>query len=68
MNLNYFLDFLQINFLMWPTKKIKIKKKPSQRHIGGFGELDGEGCIPEKNIFTEVKNTINSKRFKSLTI
>jgi len=38
MKLNYFLEFLKINFLMWPTKKMS-----SQRHIGEFGELDRGG-------------------------
>jgi len=42
MNLNYFLECSKINFLMRPIKKIFLKK-PSQRHIGGFGELDGGG-------------------------
>ena len=46
MNLNYFLEFLKINFLMWPTKKkLKLKKMSSQRHIGEFGELDRGGGI-----------------------
>jgi len=41
---------------MSPTKKIKIKKKKSsQRHICGIGELDvGEG-IPEFFFFTKVQ-------------
>jgi len=25
--------------------KLKLNKKPSQRHIGEFGELDGEGIF-----------------------
>jgi len=28
---------------------LPTKKKSSQRHISEFGELDGEGGIPEKN-------------------
>jgi len=51
---------------MWPKKKkLKLKKKPSQRHIGEFGELMGEGGFLEKKLiykganqtenFTEVK-------------
>jgi len=56
MNLNYFLEFLKIIFLMWTTKKkIKIKKKTSQRHIGEFDELDGEGGILKKNKITRVQ-------------
>jgi len=29
-------------------KNLNFKKKPSQRHKGRFGELDGGGCIPER--------------------
>jgi len=35
---------------MWPTKK----KKPGQRHIGEFSELDGGGGIPDF-FFTRVQ-------------
>jgi len=34
---------------MWPikkNKKMKRKKKPSQRHISKSAELDGEGGFP----------------------
>jgi len=52
MDLNYFLEFLKINFLMWPTKK-----KPSHRHIGGFVELDGgEGYSGKKYILQGCKS------------
>jgi len=34
-------------------KKIKIKKKPSQRHIGEYGELDGGGVYSENFLFLQ---------------
>jgi len=36
-------------------KKLKLKKKSSQHHIGEFGELDGGGGIPENKFFTMVQ-------------
>ena len=49
MNLNYFLEFLKINFLMWPTKKnLKLKKK--SQVSATYADLVSwmvEGCIPD---------------------
>ena len=42
-------------------KKLKLKKKASQRHIGEFGELDGRWAYSEeKKIFYKGANQTES--------
>jgi len=55
MNLNYFLEFLKINFLMWPKIKLKLRKNqvsPTYRRIWWVGWE--KGANQTKN-FTGVK-------------